>query len=101
MQGRSTRRCWGGISAVFLVLVVFDLFEKCAPFRCLNRPPPPLFPTLKFIKGDISSSDLISYVLADEGIDTIMHFAAQVRVTKRVIIPAPSNTPRAAPPPLA
>jgi nucleoside-diphosphate-sugar epimerase len=34
---------------------------------------------LQFIKGDIQSMDLLSFVLLTEQIDTIMHFAAQVR----------------------
>lgn len=33
---------------------------------------------LQFIKGDIQSGDLLSYVLDTEKIDTVMHFAAQV-----------------------
>lgn len=35
----------------------------------------------QFIKADIQSADLISHVLQTEEIDTIMHFAAQVRVS--------------------
>ena len=34
---------------------------------------------LQFIKGDIQSGDLLSYILDTENIDTVMHFAAQVR----------------------
>lgn len=34
----------------------------------------------KFIKGDISSLDLVNYVLVKENIDTIMHFAANSHV---------------------
>jgi len=30
------------------------------------------------VKGDITSADLVNYLLASEKIDTIMHFAAQV-----------------------
>jgi hypothetical protein len=33
----------------------------------------------QFIKGDIQSMDLLSFVLLTENIDTVMHFAAQVR----------------------
>ena len=33
---------------------------------------------LQFIKGDIQSGDLLSYILDTEKIDTVMHFAAQV-----------------------
>lgn len=35
---------------------------------------------MQFVKGDIQSLDLVSHVLASEKIDTIMHFAAQVRL---------------------
>lgn len=37
-------------------------------------------PNYKFVKGDIASPDLVSYVLKEEKIDTIMHFAAQTHV---------------------
>jgi UDP-glucose 4-epimerase len=33
---------------------------------------------LQFVRGDIQSIDLLSFVLASEKIDTVMHFAAQV-----------------------
>jgi UDP-glucose 4-epimerase len=33
----------------------------------------------QLVKGDIQSMDLLSFVLQAEEIDTIMHFAAQVR----------------------
>ncbi len=32
------------------------------------------------MKGDIGSADLVNYLLITEGIDTIMHFAAQTHV---------------------
>jgi len=34
------------------------------------------------LQGDITSSDLVTYVLKSEEIDTIMHFAAQTHVGK-------------------
>jgi UDP-glucose 4,6-dehydratase len=34
----------------------------------------------KFVKGDIGSADLVNYLLITEGIETIMHFAAQTHV---------------------
>ncbi len=37
-------------------------------------------PNFKFVKGDITSPDLVSYVLKEEKIDTILHFAAQTHV---------------------
>ena len=38
------------------------------------------YPNYKFVQGNICSSDLVSYVLKAENIDTIMHFAAQTHV---------------------
>jgi UDP-glucose 4,6-dehydratase len=38
------------------------------------------YPNYKFVKGNICSSELVSYVLETEKIDTIMHFAAQTHV---------------------
>ena len=38
------------------------------------------YPNYKFVHGNICSSDLVSYVLQAEKIDTIMHFAAQTHV---------------------
>lgn len=34
----------------------------------------------QFVKGNICSADLVSYVLEEEQIDTILHFAAQTHV---------------------
>jgi len=38
------------------------------------------FPNYKFIHGNILSVDLVNYLLKEEQIDTIMHFAAQTHV---------------------
>jgi UDP-glucose 4,6-dehydratase len=37
-------------------------------------------PNYKFVKGNICSSDFITYILETEEIDTILHFAAQTHV---------------------
>lgn len=37
-------------------------------------------PNFKFVKGDIRSPDLVSYLLSSEKIDTILHLAAQSHV---------------------
>lgn len=34
----------------------------------------------KFVKGDVTSVDLVSYVMESEDIDTVLHFAAQTHV---------------------
>lgn len=40
----------------------------------------PRLKSFKFVKEDISSSDLVSYVMTEENIDTVMHFEAQTHV---------------------
>ena len=42
--------------------------------------------TAQFVKGEIQSADLLNFVLKDEKIDTIMHFAAQVRLLASLIL---------------
>lgn len=37
-------------------------------------------PNFRFVKGDIQSADLVVHVLQTEGIDAVMHFAAQTHV---------------------
>ena len=37
-------------------------------------------PNYKFVKGNICSADMVNYVLTEENIDTIIHFAAQTHV---------------------
>lgn len=59
-------------------IVVYDKLDYCACLANLEE----LFdkPNFKFVKGDIASPDLVSYVLREEEIDTILHFAAQTHV---------------------
>jgi len=57
---------------------VLDKLDYCASlnnFKHLRH-----LPNFKFVKGDITSADLVNYLLASEKIDTIMHFAAQTHV---------------------
>jgi UDP-glucose 4,6-dehydratase len=37
-----------------------------------------MFRNVQFVKGDIQSADLVNFILNEDNIDTIMHFAAQV-----------------------
>ena len=55
-------------------IVVFDKLDYCANLNNLKSIAG--LPNFKFIKGDISSADLLYYVLRNEMIDTVMHFAA-------------------------
>merc|ERR1712194_757901 len=59
-------------------VVVYDKLDYCACLQNLEEVEN--LPNFKFVKGDISSPDLVSYVLKEEKIDTIMHFAAQTHV---------------------
>eukprot|EP00271_Cylindrocystis_brebissonii_P008723 TRINITY_DN23202_c0_g1_i1.p1 TRINITY_DN23202_c0_g1~~TRINITY_DN23202_c0_g1_i1.p1 ORF type:complete len:663 (-),score=116.50 TRINITY_DN23202_c0_g1_i1:816-2804(-) len=59
-------------------IVVLDKLDYCSNLKNLAQCR--TSPNFKFIKGDIGSADLVNYVLLSEGIDTIMHFAAQTHV---------------------
>mmetsp|Transcript_8997 Transcript_8997/g.11289 ORF Transcript_8997/g.11289 Transcript_8997/m.11289 type:complete len:408 (-) Transcript_8997:6-1229(-) len=57
---------------------VLDKLDYCASLKNLEE----IYhhPNFKFIKGDITSLELVSYVLENECVDTILHFAAQTHV---------------------
>eukprot|EP00521_Asterionellopsis_glacialis_P009827 CAMPEP_0195289188 /NCGR_PEP_ID=MMETSP0707-20130614/5569_1 /TAXON_ID=33640 /ORGANISM="Asterionellopsis glacialis, Strain CCMP134" /LENGTH=355 /DNA_ID=CAMNT_0040349161 /DNA_START=58 /DNA_END=1125 /DNA_ORIENTATION=+ len=59
-------------------VVVYDKIDYCSCLENLSEIADQ--PNFKFVKGNISSPDLVSYVLKSENIDTIMHFAAQTHV---------------------
>jgi len=59
-------------------IVVLDCLDYCASRK--NLLPFEASPNFKFVKGDVKSIDLVSYLIQTEGIDTIMHFAAQTHV---------------------
>jgi len=59
-------------------IVVYDCLDYCACLANLESVADK--PNFKFVKGDIASPDLVSYVLREENIDTILHFAAQTHV---------------------
>eukprot|EP00882_Tetradesmus_deserticola_P001046 GHRQ01001132.1.p1 GENE.GHRQ01001132.1~~GHRQ01001132.1.p1 ORF type:complete len:365 (+),score=185.19 GHRQ01001132.1:266-1360(+) len=59
-------------------VVVLDKMDYCASLKNLESVID--MPNCKFIKGDIQSMDLLSFVLLTEQIDTVMHFAAQTHV---------------------
>merc|ERR1719506_1522895 len=59
-------------------IVNLDCLDYCSCIANLEEVAS--LPNYKFVKGDITSSDLVSYVLKAEKIDTIMHFAAQTHV---------------------
>jgi len=59
-------------------IIVYDRLDYCSCLENLSELDP--LPNYKFIKGDIATADLVSYVLREEKIDTILHFAAQTHV---------------------
>ncbi|WIA24138.1 hypothetical protein OEZ85_013733 [Tetradesmus obliquus] len=59
-------------------VVVLDKMDYCASLNNLASVIDK--PNCKFIKGDIQSMDLLSFVMLTEQIDTVMHFAAQTHV---------------------
>lgn len=59
-------------------VVVYDKLDYCSCLDNLSEIKD--LPNFKFVKGNIGSPDLVSYVLKAEKIDTIMHFAAQTHV---------------------
>lgn len=59
-------------------VIVYDKLDYCSCLANLDEVMD--LPNFKFIKGDISSPDLVSYVFKEQKIDTVMHFAAQTHV---------------------
>ncbi|XP_052177316.1 trifunctional UDP-glucose 4,6-dehydratase/UDP-4-keto-6-deoxy-D-glucose 3,5-epimerase/UDP-4-keto-L-rhamnose-reductase RHM1-like [Diospyros lotus] len=59
-------------------IIVLDKLDYCSNLKNLGTSQSS--PNFKFIKGDIGSADLISFILLTESIDTVMHFAAQTHV---------------------
>jgi UDP-glucose 4,6-dehydratase len=59
-------------------IVVYDKLDYCACLENLDEIKD--LPNFKFVKGDICSSDLVSYVFKENKIDTVLHFAAQTHV---------------------
>lgn len=59
-------------------IVVYDKLDYCSCLANLDELKD--LPNFKFVKGDICSPDLVSYVMKEEKIDTVMHFAAQTHV---------------------
>merc|ERR1712071_531601 len=59
-------------------IVVFDVLDYCSCLENLCEVKD--LPNFKFVKGNIASPDLVNYVLKEEKVDTIIHFAAQTHV---------------------
>jgi dTDP-D-glucose 4,6-dehydratase len=59
-------------------VVVLDKLDYCATLNNLKSVKEK--PNFRFVRGDIQSADLLVHVLQQEGIDAVMHFAAQTHV---------------------
>ena len=59
-------------------IVVVDKLDYCANLNNLRSVAGLM--NFKFVKGDVGSADLMTYVMRSEEIDTVMHFAAQTHV---------------------
>uniref|UniRef100_A0A7S1TSS4 NAD(P)-binding domain-containing protein n=1 Tax=Phaeomonas parva TaxID=124430 RepID=A0A7S1TSS4_9STRA len=59
-------------------IVNFDKVDYCSCVKNLESVE--ALPNYKFVKGDILSADIVNYVLRENAIDTVMHFAAQTHV---------------------
>ena len=58
--------------------VTLDKLDYCASVANLKRVED--CENHQFVKGDITSSDLVNHVLETYDVDTVMHFAAQTHV---------------------
>jgi dTDP-D-glucose 4,6-dehydratase len=66
---------------LFMQVVVLDKLDYCATLNNLKSVQG--LKNFRFVKGDIQCIDLVSHVLEKEDVDTIMHFAAQVRLLSK------------------
>eukprot|EP00656_Telonema_subtile_P031095 TRINITY_DN3407_c0_g1_i3.p1 TRINITY_DN3407_c0_g1~~TRINITY_DN3407_c0_g1_i3.p1 ORF type:complete len:392 (-),score=113.09 TRINITY_DN3407_c0_g1_i3:90-1265(-) len=61
-----------------VMVINYDKLDKVASLKNLEEIE--RLRNYKFIKGDIRSADLLNHVVKSEGVDTIMHFAAESHV---------------------
>lgn len=59
-------------------IVVLDKLDYCGSLKHLESVASS--PNYSFVRGSITSADLVMYVMRKERIDTVMHFAAQTHV---------------------
>lgn len=59
-------------------VVVFDKLDYCSDMKNLDSVKG--YVNFKFIEGDIVDTNFVKHVIASEGIDVVMHFAAQTHV---------------------
>merc|ERR1712028_294398 len=61
-----------------VMIINYDKLDKVASLKNLESID--RLRNYKFVKGDILSAELLNYVIKEEGVDTIMHFAAESHV---------------------
>jgi len=61
-----------------VMIINYDKLDKVASLKNLESVE--RLRNYKFVKGDILSAELLNYVIKEEGVDTIMHFAAESHV---------------------
>ncbi|KAJ3082470.1 hypothetical protein HK102_001662 [Quaeritorhiza haematococci] len=66
-------------------IVNFDKMDYCSSTKTLQEVEGK--DNYCFIKGDVTSSDFVNYVLKEKQIDTILHFAAQTHVEEGILAP--------------
>lgn len=59
-------------------VVVYDKMDYCASTRNLEAVA--TCPRFKLVRGDVCDADLLGYVLREQEVDTVLHFAAQTHV---------------------
>lgn len=59
-------------------IVVYDVLDYCSCLENLSELEN--LPNFKFVKGNLTSADLVSHIFKEEEIDTVMNFAAQTHV---------------------
>lgn len=57
---------------------MYDRLDYCASMKNLEAAR--RSPNFKFVRGDIRSLDFLTFVLSEEKVDTVLHFAAQTHV---------------------
>ena len=72
--------------ALCMQIVNLDKIDYCSSLKNLNEVS--TFSNYKFIKGNLLSADLITYILEQEQVDTIIHAAAQARAAALVSLHA-------------
>jgi dTDP-glucose 4,6-dehydratase len=60
------------------MIINLDKLDYCSSLKNLTEIE--RYPNYQFIKGDITSPDLVKYIISKENVDVIMHFAAQSHV---------------------